>query len=160
MNNLMEKQTLKQVNVPVDMNTAAITGARIGLQKADRCAFVLTMGDSTAALVQFTLNQHTAASAGSSKVLSVMNPYYHKAAPATVFTKVQPTVAASAYDLSSIFSDAEGIAVLEVRGEDLDVANGYGYVSIDAADSTASKILGALYMLSDMRFDPAYSEIV
>lgn len=160
MNLFLEKQTLKVVSVPVDMNTAAITGARIGLALADKCAVVLTMGDSTAAVVSLTLQQHTAASGGTTKVLSVANPYYHKAGAATSFTKVAPTSAASVYDLSSIFADAEGIAVLEIGGADLDVDAGYAWFSVDVADSTAAKLLGSLYVLCDVRFAPAYSLVV
>ncbi len=157
---LMEKLNLKQVSVPVDMNTAAITGARISMAKGDRLAIILTMGDSTAAVTTFDLDQHNAASGGTSKALSVKNPYYHKAGAATVFTKVQPTVAADTFDVASIFSDAEGILVLEVLGEDLDVDGGFSYVSINALDSTAAKILGAVYVVGDNKFEPAYSEVI
>jgi len=157
---LLEKNQIKAVMAPVDLNTAAVTGARINLGKADKCAIVISMGASVAATVEFTLKQHTAASGGSSKVLSVMNPYFHKAGAATVFTKVEPTVAASVYDLSSIFAADAGIAVLEVKGEDLDVDGGYAYVSVDIADSAAAKIGCGMYILNDMRFLPAYNEVV
>lgn len=153
----MEQHNIKMVSVPVDMNTAAITGARIKLDSGDRVAIMCQFGDSTAALVQLTLNQHTAASGGTSKVLSVANAYFHKAGAATSFTKVQPTAAASAYDVSSVFSDAEGVLVMEVRGEDLDVDGGFAWVSVDFADSTAAKLLAASYIVSDLRHRPGYS---
>lgn len=156
----MEHHNIKPVSVPVDMNTAAITGARVGLAKADRCAIVCHMGDSTAALVEFTLQQHTAASGGTSKALTVANPYFHKKAALDVFTKVTPAAAASVYDLSTIFANDEGLVVFEVRGEDLDVDNGFAYVSVNVADSTAAKILSANYVLSDVRFAPAYNEAI
>jgi hypothetical protein len=156
----MEQHNIKPVSVPVDMNTAAITGARIGLAKADRVAVVCHMGDSTGATVEFTLKQHNAASAGTSKNLSVANAYYHKVAAATVFTKVQPTVAAAAYDLSSLFAADEGVVVFEVRGEDLDVDGGFAWFSVDVADSVAAKILSAVYVMSDCRSLPAYSESI
>lgn len=157
---LMEKQNIKLATVPVDMNTAAITGARVGLAKADRVAIVCQMGDSTAATVQFTLRQHNAATAGTSKDLSVANPYYHKVAAATSFTKVQPTSAAALYDLGTLFANDEGIVVFEVLGENLDVDGGFAWVSVDVADSGAAKILAACYVLSDVRYAPAYSEAI
>lgn len=160
MNLLMEKMTIKQVADPVDMNTAAITGARISLAKANKCAFILTMGDSTAAVVGFTLRQHTAASSGSSKDLSVANPYYKKVATATSYTKVVPAAAAAAYDLAADFASAEGVVVFEVLADQLDTDNGYTYVSVDVADSTAAKILSGLMVLSDCRFDAVYSEVI
>lgn len=158
MNLLMEKQTIKQVADPVDMNTAAITGARIGLAQADRCAFVLTMGTSTAAVVQFTTRQHTAASGGTSKDLVTSNAYFKKVGAATSYTKVANSTAL--VDASTDFAASAGVVVLEVRGEDLDVANGYTHVSVDVADSTAAKLLSGIMVLSDVRFAPAYSLVI
>src|ERR1043165_2758258 len=106
---LMEKVNIKPVNVPVDMNSAAITGARIKMNTGDRVAIVCHMGDSSGAAVTFSLQQHDAAESGNSKALSILNPYYHKKAALTVFTKVEPTVAASSYDLASIFASDEGV---------------------------------------------------
>lgn len=160
MHNFMEQHNIKPVNVPADMNTAAITGARIALAKADRCAIVLHMGDSTSATVEFTLKQHNAASGGTSKALTVANVYYHKLEAATVFTEVVPTAAASVYDVSSLFGSKEGVLVFEILGSDLDVDNGFNWISVDSADSTAAKLLSGLYITSDHRYVPAYAEAV
>lgn len=157
MNLLMEKQNIKMAHLPVDMNTAAITGARIKLDSGDRVAIVMQMGDSTGASVVATLQQHNAASAGTSKNLSVDNPYYHKVAAATSFTKVVPGSAAAAYDVSALFGNDEGVLVLEVLGEQLDVNNGFYWASVDFADSGAAKLLATAYILSDLRFSPGYS---
>jgi hypothetical protein len=154
---LMEKINIKPVNVPVDMNTAAITRARIKLDKGNRLSVHCHMGDSTAAVVQFTLRQHNAASSGTSKDLSVDRPYFHKKAALTTFTKVEPTVAAALKDVSSIFADDEGILVLEVLAEDLDVNGGYYWASVDVADSTAAKLLSAVYIVHEAYDGPAYS---
>lgn len=157
MNLKMEKQNLKQAHLPVDLNTAAITGARIKLDSGDRCAVVISMGDSTAAVVQVTMRQHNAASAGTSKDLSVDNPYYHKKGAATSFTKVVPSSAAALVDASAQFADDEGILVLEVLSEQLDNDNGYYWFSVDIADSTAAKLAASVYEISDCRQNPAYS---
>lgn len=154
----MEKLNLKQLGAPVDLNTAAVTGARIKLDKGNRLAFIVSMGGSTGATVEFTLQQHNAASAGTSKALSVANPYYHKVAAASVFTKVEPSSAASVYDLSTLFAADEGIAVLEVLAEDLDVQGGFYWASLNIADSGAAKIGSVLYAVHESYFEPAYSE--
>lgn len=146
---LMEGATLKSAFLPVDANTAAITGARVSLANAQRCAVVVHMGDSTAAVVTLTLRKHTAASAGTSADLSVAHPYYHKAGAATSFTKVVPGSAAAAYDLAALFADAEGIVVFEVLAEDL--GEGYTHFSLDVADSTAAKLVGGVYVLQGVR---------
>lgn len=160
MNLLMEKHSIKPIGLPVDMNTAAITGARIGLAKGDRVAVCLHMGDSTAAVVQASFQQHTLLSGGSSKALSIDNCYFHKKAALDVFTKVEPGAKASSFDLSSVFSDDEGVVVFEIRGEDLDVDGGYAFISVDLADSTAAKLVSGIYILSDVRYSPAYNQAI
>jgi hypothetical protein len=159
---LMENATLRQINVPVDMNAAAITGKRVKMDVSESCAVVLSMGASTSAEVVFTLKQHNAASSGTTKDLSVMNPYFIQLSAVTTaaFTKVSPTVAAAAYDLSSTFADASGIVVFEVNGSDLDLANDFAWFSVIAADATAAKILGGLYVLNNPVHKPAYLEVV
>jgi hypothetical protein len=156
---LLEALTLKSAE-PVDMNTAAITGHRTKLAKGDRLAIIVNMGDSTAAVADFSLVQSNAASAGTSKALSVDNPYFKKVGAATSFTKVEPTAAASNYVLSTDFAADPGMVVFEVLGEDLDVNNGFAWVSLDIADSTAAKLVSVVHVLHAVREKPAYSIVV
>lgn len=155
---LMEKANMKQVVLPVDLNTAAVTGARVSMKGCKRVAFLVDMGDSTGATVQCTLRQHDAATAGNSKDLSVANPYYKKAGTATKFTKVEPTAAAAMFDISADFAAQEGLAVFEVLEEDLDVNNGFAWVSMDIADSGAAKLASVLAVLVGPDLLPAYSQ--
>jgi len=156
---LMECKNLKLVTLPVDMNTAAITGLRVSMKECKRVAFVVQMGDSTAAVVQFALKQHNAASAGTSKALSVANPYYHKKAALTSFTKVVPGSATDAYDLSTVFAADEGLAVFEVLVEDLDVEGDFAWVSLDIADSTAAKLVSVVAVCGGVS-KPGYSQVL
>jgi len=155
---LMEKANLKIVAGPVDLNTAAVTGARVSMKDCKRVAFVVQMGDSVGAAVDLTLRQHDAASAGTSKDLSVANLYYTKAGTATKFTKVAPSVAAAAYNLAADFAAQEGIAVLEVLAEDLDTNNGFAWVSMDIADSGAAKLGTVLAVLGGAGLLPPYTQ--
>jgi hypothetical protein len=157
---LMEKTQLKMVMEPVDLNTAAITGTRVAMAKGARIAFLVMLGASLASTVQLTLRQHTAAAGGTSQDLSVKNLYFKKVGAATSFTKVEPTVAAAMYDLSVDFSTVGGMVVLEVLSEDLDNENGYTHVSLDIADAGAAKIGAAAYVMSDMRYAPAYDQVI
>jgi hypothetical protein len=154
---LLEEYNAKQAFTPVDLNAAAITGNRVSLAANKRVAVVISVGASTAALLQVTLKQHNAATAGTSKDLSVANKYYVKAGAATSFTQVEPTVAAALYDLSTDFAANAGVIVFEVLDSDLDVNNGFTHFSIDVADSTAAKIGAAVYILRDSSYQPAYS---
>ncbi len=157
---LMEKANIKSVGGPVDLNTAAVTGDRVSMKGLTRVTFVVNMGDSTAAtLVAFTLRQHNAASAGTSKDLSVLNPYFVKAGAATSFTKVEPTVAAALHTLTTTFADEPGIVVFEVLAEDLDVNNGYAWVSLDIGDAGAAKI-GSVLAICHGAVNPSYSAVI
>ena len=152
---LMEKVTLKQVTIPVDLNTAAVTGDRVAMKDFDRVSFVVSLGASTAATASFTLRQHNAATSGTSKDLSVANPYFVKAGAATVFTKVEPVANAAAYDLSTTYAANGGVVVFEVLAEDLDVNNNFGWVSLDILDSNAAK-LGSVVAVASHGRGPAY----
>lgn len=154
---LLDKHTIKQAAEPQSVNGAAVTGARIGLGQGHKLAVLVQMGDSTGAVVAFTLKQHTAASGGSSKDLEVANKYFKKVGAATKFTKVEPTAAAATYTLSSDFAAEPGTVVFEVEGNDLDVNGGYTHFSINMADTTAAKVVSMSYILKDVKYAPAYS---
>jgi hypothetical protein len=151
---LAEDYGIKAAFEPVDLNAAAITGARIGLAQGYKVAVIVGFGDSVGATVQITLRQHTAASAGTSADLSVANVYYKKVGAATSFTKVEPSVAAAQYDLSADLAAEPGLVVLEIDGPQL--SEGFTHFSIDLADSGAAKIVCATYIMS-AKHEPAYS---
>lgn len=153
---LAEEKGLKTAVAPVDMNTAAITGARIKLEKGHRCAVAIHMGTSTAATVQVTLRQHNAATSGTSKNLVVDNSYYFKAGAATSFTKVEPSAAAALIDVSTAFAADGGILVVEVESAQLDTNGGFAWFSVDIADSGAAKLVSAVYVLGEVKNAPAY----
>jgi len=157
---MMEEEVVKQVVGPVDLNTAAVTGARVSMKNARRISFVCSLGagSSTSAHV-FTLRQHDAAAAGNSKDLSVSNPYFHKIGAATIFTKVVPGSDTAAYDLHALLADSAAIVVFEVLAEQLDIANGYAWVSVDTADSGGAQ-LGSVVAVVEHNFLPAYGQAV
>jgi len=152
---LSENMTMKQLAAPQDANANAITGARVKLEKGFRLAIVVSMGDSTAGVTDFTIQQHDAATGGDSKALATTGAYYKKVAAETIFTKVEYTSATSNF-VPTDFANDEGVIVFEVLAEDLDRDNDYAYVSCNIADSTAAKIFGGLYILHDVRNKPAY----
>lgn len=152
---LSEKITFKQVAAPADMNTAPVTGARIKVDKGYRVVVLASFGDSIAAVTSFTVQQHDAASSGTSKALSTTNPYWHKVASATTFTKVTPSTASGTIAPTVLAAD-EGIYVFEFLAEDFDRDNGFAWFSINSADSTAAKIMSAVYIVCDAKGIPAY----
>jgi len=162
MNLFMEKHNIKQAGVPADLNLAGLTGARVKLDGAFKCAVVVSMGDSVGAAVDFSLQQHDAASAGTSKALNIVRNYYRKADVETAFTKVEirPDDAglSDSVDLAAVFAAAEGIVVFEVLAEDLDRENGFGWISLNIGDPGAAKVFNAEYVLRDNRQEPAYDQ--
>jgi hypothetical protein len=156
---LLEGANAKLAFAPVDLNTAAVTGARVSLADARRVAVVIQVGTSTSGVLDITLKQHDAASAGNSKVLAVANKYFTKWGASTSFTKVEPTDAESNYVMSSSH-DAGGIVVFEVLAEDLDRDNGFTHFSVDIADSTAAKLGCGLYLVNAVDFKPAFESVL
>lgn len=158
---LLEKMNLKSVVVPVDLATAAITGGRIGLRSGDRVTLLLLIGaSSSGGVIDITLQQHNAASAGTSKALTIKNPYYVKAGAATRFTKVDAAaVPVSNLVLSTTFDTASGIVAIEVLGEDLDTNGGFGFVSVNLLDAGASAKPGAVLAIAGGLSNlPGYSQ--
>lgn len=155
---LLEKKIAKVSTAPVDLNTAANTGARFDIRNCNRVTFIaiLAAGSSTSAHT-FTLKQHDAASSGNSYDLEVDNPYFHKIGAATSFTKVSPTVAAAAYNLHSLLGDSASIVVFEVLAEQL--RSDCRWVSMDITDAGGAQ-LGCAIALGDSEFAPAYDQVV
>lgn len=155
---LAEDKTIKKVIGPVDLNTAANTGSRIDISKGKRVAFLVNLAAGTSTTTHtLTLKQHDAATSGNSHDLSVDNPYYHKIGAATSFTKVEPTVAAAAYDLHAILADSASLVVFEVLAEQL--RSDCKWVSLDIADAGGAQ-LGSVVGILDAEFKPAYAEVV
>lgn len=157
---LLFNNNLKQVHAPVDLNVAAITGARIALGKGEKIAIMMSLGTSVAAILQFAFKQHTAAAAGTTKALPISNVYYYKAGAATVFTKVEPSADSDTLDLSTIFAADGGIVVLEINQDDIDANNNYTHVSVDIADSAAAKLASTVYQVMNADFCPAHAESI
>lgn len=157
---LLEKLNIKLANPPVDGNTAAIVGARVSMAKGERVTFLAFLSASTAAVGVFALKQHNAASSGTTKALSIMNPYFYKLGAATVFTKVEPVAAADTYDLSTLLATDGGIVAFECLQEDLDVDNNFSHVSINMDDTTAAKVVALAYIVHPSKRNPAYNEVL
>ena len=151
----LENKNVTQVGVPADLNSAAVTGARLKMDSAYGCAVALSFGASTSAVVTVSFQQHDAAEVGNSKALNVQANYYYKAVGSTQFTKVEvrpdDSGLAASVDLASIFEDDGGIVVFEFLPEFLDQANGYDWMSVNVADSTAAKVMSGLYIERDLK---------
>lgn len=155
----LEKSIVKSVIDPVNLGTAANTGARIDMSKLKRLTFILVLaGSGNTSAHSIALKQHTLASGGTTAALSVDNPYFHKIGAATSFTKVSPTVAADTYDLHAVIGDAAGVVVFEVLQEQL--SEGYGFVSLDIADVGTTHLGAVIAIGHEVTEAPIYSKVV
>jgi len=143
----------KSIIDPVDWNAAAMTGARIDMKDLEKVIFIITLNSATTrTAVTVDLDQHTVGTAGTPAALAVTNSYYHKVGAATVFTKVEPTVAEDEYDFLALVGDNKAVIVMEVHSSDL--TDTYRWISMNAADSGAAGI-GSVMALGVARLKPA-----
>jgi hypothetical protein len=161
----MNKATLfhsavKMAHEPVDLAAGAITGARIHAGKGERITVLAILAASVAAAtVQFTLRQHNAAVAGTSKDVSVANNYFVKKAAETEFTKFTPVAAQALYDLGALIDTGKAVVAFEVLPEQLDVNGGFNHFSVDLADAgVGAKLISTMYIVEDSKLKPAYLE--
>lgn len=130
------------VIVPVDLATGANTGHRIHMENYGAVAFCGYLATGTAAQAPtFTLQEHNAATAGTSQDLDVVAKYYQKE-EATLdgdetWTEVTQTADAAVTDAD--WDDAnEVLVVFEVRAEEL--SDNFEWVSVDVADPGTAHI--------------------
>lgn len=150
---LAENMVPKVLIDPVDWNTAAVVGGRIDMKDLEKVTLLIVLNSATSrTAVTVDLDQHTVASAGTPAALSVANKYYHKVGAATVFTKVEPSVAADTYDFTALVGDSKAVIVMEVQSADL--TDGYRWLSINSADSGAAGI-GSVVAIGHAKLKPA-----
>lgn len=141
---------------PVDLSTAAVTGKRVALSSTQSLTVLLFKGAGTAGDdPTVTLQQHTAASGGTSSNLAIIDHYYLKDAATLAgtetWTKVTQAAAATIADPGGAGTSAEHqqIVAIEVNGASL--SDGYTHVSLNVADVGTNAQLGAvLYVLHDL----------
>ncbi|MEU2510561.1 hypothetical protein [Streptomyces syringium] len=140
--------------VPVDSQTAAMTGNRVSLKNAGGCTIVVYKAAGTANDDPvLDLQQHTAASGGTTADLDIIDHYYIKQ-EATLdgdetWTRVTQS-AASEVTLNSTSAETQMIVVIEVDARSL--SDGYDYISLDIADtgSAGAQLISCLYFLRDL----------
>lgn len=133
----------------VDLNTAANTGNRIHMKNYAGVTFVFFADAGTDdGDVAMDLNEHTAASGGTSQDLDIITTY-HKKEETTLdgdetWTAVTQT-AASEITAVADSAEKENIYVVEVGAEQL--SDGYEWISMNVPDLGQAKVGGVLAIL-------------
>lgn len=155
--------------VAADANSD-ITGLRVNLARYDRAYLKLTKPAGSAGDdLSIALQQHTAASGGSSKALTFRRLWYKKAASTNDFstvgqwTPVELTTPSSDLDLSDVNGDdlatdtVGAVVIAEVMADSLDANGGYSYVSYnnEGDDIGNALLINAEWILQGSRFPQA-----
>lgn len=156
MNGLGNAFDIGSAVAPVDFNTAdAATGHRIHLRNYGAVSLVIFKGAGTAgADPVVTVQEHTAATSGTSATLAVVDEFYKKEETALdgdeVWVRVPVTPVSGAVNLGDTSAEQEGIYVIEVRSSSLSA--GYEWISINLAATVANaQLISGLYILHDLR---------
>lgn len=155
----MEHCLPKVIGGPVDLNDAAVTGARFDMQKFKRVVFILAAAaGTTPSSHTISFEQHTVASAGTPAALAIASPWFHKVNAETAYTKVELSVAASSFDIDAVVGDTKFVAVFEVLQEEL--TDGYRWISANLTDSGGAQ-LGCLLAIGFNGTEaPVYGKVV
>lgn len=158
---------IASVVAPVDLSGGAATGNRVYVGDCSGVAFVYFADAGTAGEdVDLDVQQHTAASGGTSADLDVVTRWYSKR-EATLDNDEQWTLhtqtAASEVDLGEDEGENQVIAVVEVSTKAL--SDGYEWVSVNTTDSgaTAGKlgcVLAITYDLTAQRAPEALADLL
>lgn len=140
---------------PVDFNTAdAATGHRVHMRNYENIAFVLFKGAGTAgADPVVTVQEHTAASGGTSTNLAVITEFYSKTETALdgdeVWVRTAQAAAATA-NMGLTTAEEEGIHVLQFHASQLSA--GYEWISCNIAATVANaQLVSGLYILTGLK---------
>lgn len=139
---------------PVDFNTSdAATGARLHLRNYESVALVLFKGAGTAgADPVITVQEHTAASSGTTATLAVIDEFYYKQETTLDNDETWTRVTQAAAGTASVdtWAENEVLAVVEVEAASLSA--GFEWVSFNIAATVANaQLVSGLYIMSGLK---------
>lgn len=122
------------VTVPTDAVAGAITGARTYMRDYECCSFVVVTTGASTDITDVDLQEHNAASGGTSQDLDIITTYHYKT-EATLDGDEQWTAATqtAASEITNVGAASEELLlVVEVRAEQL--SDGFKWVSLNVPD--------------------------
>lgn len=154
-NNLfVERNQICTAFVPVDMSSAANNGDWVSLKNFGRCSIVLFKAAGTAGDDPIlTVRQATDVSGTSAKALNFTRVDSKVGTLTGVgsFTANSQTAANTYTD--TVSAEAQGIFVIDITSDMLDVSNGFDCVQFQVPDIGSNAQLGcAFYILSEPRY--------
>lgn len=148
--------------VPTDAVAAAVTGKRVHLKNAGGCTIVVVTTGASTDILDVDLQQHTAASSGTTTDLDVITKYFYKSETTLdgdeIWTKGTQSVASEITNVGA--ASEELLLVIEVEASQL--SDGYEWISLDLPDqgSNGTKHCAVLYLLRDLEVQRAPVNLV
>jgi hypothetical protein len=140
--------------VPTDAVAGAITGKRVSLAGARGVTIVVVTNGASTDITDVDLQEHTAASGGTSRDLDVIDHYYYKS-EATLDNDeawVRGTQAAASEITNVGAASEELLLVIEVEAADL--SDDATHISLDIPDlgTNGTRFCAILYLLHELRY--------
>jgi hypothetical protein len=152
------------INPVADLTAGANTGKRVHLRNYQTCGFLFFKNPASAGTdsVVLTLQEHTAASSGTSQNLAAIGDYYYKSTASALagteaWTEASnlsggvPQATLTLSNTSVVPAANQAMVFFEIEADSLSA--GYEWVSVNIADpGSAGTILGGLfYVLSGLK---------
>lgn len=143
--------------VPVNMATAANNGDWVQAKDYESILIVLFKGaGASGEPPTLTVKQASDAAGTGAKALNFTRVYKKDNADVTTVGQWTEVVAAAGNTYALAAGDTQSIIAVEVKADDLDVANGFCFVQGSVADVGAtSQVGGLLYILGKPRYGAA-----
>lgn len=158
MKRFLDTHDIKSCFVPVDTQTAANTGDWISLKdwKHLTIIFFKAAGVANDDPVFELLQATSAAGAGSKDFHGIVEVDYMQGAALTAVTgwSVATQAADEHYTCNATSAEQQGIYVVDIDADQLDLDGGFCYVAFNVADTGAAgaQLGAALYILSEPRY--------
>ena len=138
-------------NVPTDAVAGAVTGLRVHLKNYSGVTFVVCSAAGSTDITDVDLQQHTAASGGTTADLDVITRYYYKS-EATLDNDETWTrgTQAAASEITNVGAASEQL-LLVIEVEATSLADGYEWVSLDIPDlgTNGTRFISTIALLRD-----------
>jgi hypothetical protein len=147
---------------PQDFHTGANTSKRLMLRNAQSALFLVHMNAAASGTddLVFTLNEHTAASGGTTTALAAIATAWVKSATALAgtetWTKISQAAGSTLTLAGATYATKQLLCAVQINTKDVD--DGYDYVSLSCAATAAVSRIGSITnVLTDLtiRRDPA-----
>jgi hypothetical protein len=148
--------------VPTDAVAGAITGKRVNLRLYGGCTIVVQTTGASTDITDVDLQQHTAASGGTTADLDVITYFYYKSETTLdgdeTWTRGTQSAASEITNVGA--ASQELLLVIEVEATQL--SDGYDYISLDIPDlgTNGTRHCSGLYILRDLRYPRTPTNLV